>query len=130
MRFLLISILFISLNGFSQTKTELIGTWQIIKIKNNTPSNISNCEGVTEYKLTFNSDNTYEFDAGPDYITTGKWKVIGNNITFYDSKLSNPSHGKVADHTYSFEINKDRVLIIDEYIFSELGGKTYYKKIE
>jgi hypothetical protein len=79
--------------------------------------------------LTFKRDNTYSFDAGPGYITSGKWKIEGNSVNFYNSTLSNLSLGIVADHTYPFEINDKGILIIDEYICSELGGKTYYKKI-
>jgi len=81
-----------------------------------------------DFKLTFNSDNTYSFDAGPGYITSGSWKIEGDKINFYDSKLSDPSQGNVADHAYPYEINKNGILIIDEYICSELGGKTYYEK--
>lgn len=124
---LCIAVLY-QLTCFGQSATDLIGTWQIEKVVNSTSSSINSCEGVTEYKLTFKSDNSYSFDAGPGYITSGKWKIEGGKINFFDSKLSDPSQGTVADHAYPYAINEDDILIIDEYICSELGGKTYYVK--
>ena len=121
-------ILFIGLSCSGQ-KSSLIGTWQIKKIINNTNSSVGDClEAAKEYKLTFNSDNTYSFDAGPGYITSGFWKIVGNKINFYNSKLSDPSQGNVADHSFIYKIEKDGTLIIEEYMCSELGGKTYYEK--
>lgn len=126
---LLIAIL-IQVTCLGQSKNDLIGTWQIVKIIDNSSSSLPGCnEAAKEYKLTFNSDNTYSFDAGPGYVTSGKWKIEGTKINFFDSKLSDPSQGTVADHAYPFEINNKGILIVDEYVCSELGGKTHYKKI-
>lgn len=123
--------LFVHLHCFSQkTSSDLTGTWQIKKVVNNTKSSV-NCTGITDYTITFKSDNTYSFiGGGPEYITTGQWKIEGTKIHFYNSKLADPSMGTVGDHTDPFEINSEGVLIIEEYMCSELGGKTYYKKIK
>lgn len=126
---LLIAIL-LQVSCLGQIKSDLIGTWKVEKIVDQSSSSMSGCnEAAQEYKLTFNKDNTYSFDAGPGYITSGKWKNEGNRINFYNNKLSDSSQGIVADHTYPFVINDKGILIIDEYICSESGGKTYYKKI-
>jgi hypothetical protein len=110
-----------------QTENELVGTWQIEKVVNHGTSSLP-CEEVTEYTLTFNADNTYEFNAGPGFITAGKWELKGSSISFFDNKLEDPSQGNVADHAYPFELLNEDQLIIDEYICSELGGKTYYRR--
>ncbi len=125
---LLIALL-IQLTCLAQDKTDLIGTWQIEKITNNTNSSVPGCiEAAVKYKLTFNSDNTYSFDSGPGYITSGSWRIEGNKINFYNSKLLDPSQGNVANHAYPFKINNNGRLIIEEYICSESGGTTYYVK--
>jgi hypothetical protein len=122
-------ISFIQLTCIGQsTSSRLIGTWKIEKVVNNSSSSV-NCEGVTGFKLTFNSDSTYTFDAGSGYITAGKWKIEGNKINFYNNKLLDPSKGSVGDHAYTYKIRSDGILVIDEYMCSELGGKTFYKKI-
>jgi hypothetical protein len=76
----LLIALFSALNSFSQSSSDLIGIWQIEKVITSTNSSVNNCKGVTKYKLIFNLDNTYSLDAGPGFITTGKWKVEENKF--------------------------------------------------
>ncbi|MFZ1332885.1 MAG: DUF5004 domain-containing protein, partial [Flavobacteriales bacterium] len=60
------------LTSWSQSTEDLIGTWWITKIVNNSSSSVAGCiDAAKEYKLTFNSDNTYSFDAGVGSITSG-----------------------------------------------------------
>lgn len=131
MKYILILIaMFTHLTSCSQSKVDLIGTWQIAKIVNNSSSNIAGCmEAATEYKLTFYADNTYSFDAGPGYMITGSWKIEGNTISFFNCQLADPNQGVIADHAYPFEMDEDGLLIIDEYLCSESGGKTYYERV-
>lgn len=127
--FTIFTLLLFNCNCFSQSDiSKLLGKWKIEKVINSTDSGVS-CNAVSNYTLTFNKDFTYTFDAGPEFITTGKWKLEGNKINFFDNKLSDATKGTVANHAYIYKIMKDGRLVIDEYMCSELGGKTYYLKI-
>lgn len=114
---------------FGQTESELIGTWKIEEIVFSSGSGLPGCsKDAKNYTLTFRSDGTYKFNAGPGYITSGQWKIEGDKINYFNSKLSDPSQGIVSDHSYTFIIESDGRLVIDEYVCSELEAKTYYKK--
>lgn len=125
---LIISVLF-QLVFFGQSKKDLIGTWKIEEIVFSSGNGLPGCsDEAKKYTLNFRSDGTYKFNAGQGFITSGQWKIVGDKINYFNSKLSDPSQGTVSDHSYTYVILPDGRLVIDEYICSELEAKTYYKK--
>lgn len=125
---ILFLILIAKLKLYSQSNSDLIGDWEIVNIINNTSSSLGNCiEESIGYTQSFYKDSTYFFDQEPGHDISGKWYIVGNEIRYYNSTCGSDSI-PYGNGFYAFEITADTTLIISEFMCSEAGGKTYYKK--
>jgi hypothetical protein len=120
-----LTILLLTLfTGLYSQESELIGTWNLERhvVDSGYP-----CTDENKMTYTFMSDHTYTLDVN-GYKTTGRWVIMGTTIYYYDSKLQNPADGSVGNHAYEYNISKNGELIQQDYVCSELGGTSYYKK--
>jgi hypothetical protein len=107
---IIISVLFILLfakSSWSQTKAQLIGTWEL---SYSLQADKKRCElSKDSTTLIFFKDGTYLWN---DYgtITKGNWQLLNNKIRFFNIKAIN-FKGTLSDVSYEFKINSNHLFI-------------------
>ncbi|GGF13816.1 lipocalin family protein [Flavobacterium limi] len=120
--FLVLILLSFTIQQFSETN--LSGKWKIIKVKNNTGSEIS-ASAFSGETFTYKKNNSIvHFNPQhPLYKEqTGKWELVENMIYHYDNEQEKNLFGKII------KLN-DKELIVEQ-TNDKIVTTIFYKKIK